>query len=127
NERPVHPDDYTDERARRLADREFNLSFTEHLPKSNRIVAGQWLNPELPELALEVDMAKSLGITVGDVMRFDVAGRQVDVTVSGLREVRWDSFEVNFFALLSPEALSGASATYISSVHIPDHIEGLKQ
>ena len=127
NDRPVHPDDYTDDRARRLADREFNLSVAEALPDSNRMVAGQWLNPEAAELALEVGMAESLGVAVGDIMRFDVAGRQVDVEVSGLREVRWDSFEVNFFALLSPVALQGASATYISSMHIPPHAEALKQ
>lgn len=126
NERPVHPDDYTDDRARRLADREFNLSVATELPASNRIVDGRWLNPEAPELALEFGMAESMRVAVGDVMRFDVAGRQVDVTVSGLREVRWDSFEVNFFALLSPVALSGASATYLTSFHVPPHAEALK-
>ena len=127
NERLVHPDDYTDERARRLADREFNLSVAEQLPSSNRISAGRWLDPNASELALEEGMAESLGVAVGDIMRFDVAGRQVDVRVSGLREVRWDSFEVNFFALLSPVALTGASATYITSLHIPSHADSVKR
>jgi len=127
NGRPVHPDDYTDERAQRLADREFNLSVAERLPDSNRMVAGRWLDPEAAELALEEGMAQSLGVGVGDVMRFDVAGRQVDVSVSGLREVRWDSFEVNFFALLSPVALTGASATYITSLHVPSAADALKR
>lgn len=126
NDRPVHPDNYTDDRARRLADREFNLSVASQLPGSNRMVAGRWLDPDAPELALEEGMAKSLGVAVGDVMRFDVAGKLVDVTVSGLREVRWDSFEVNFFALLSPAALSGASASYLTSFHVPPHAEALK-
>jgi len=127
NGRAVHPDDYTDERAQRLADREFNLSVAEHLPASNRMVAGRWLDPHAPELALEQGMAESLGIDVGDTMRFDVAGRQVDVRVSGLRDVRWDSFEVNFFALLSPVALQGASATYITSLYVPPAAETLKR
>ena len=127
NGRPVHPDDYTDERAQRLADREFNLSVAERLPDSNRMVAGRWLDPQAPELALEEGMAESLGVAVGDVLRFDVAGRQVDVSVSGLREVRWDSFEVNFFALLSPVALKGASATYITSLHVPPAADALKR
>lgn len=127
NERPVHPDDYTDERARRLADREFNLSVAEQLPASNRMVAGRWLDPAAPELALESGMAASLGVKPGDILRFDVAGRPVDVTVSGLREVRWDSFEVNFFALLSPVALRGASASYITSFHVPADADSLKR
>jgi len=127
NERPVHPDDYTDERAQRFADREFNLSVAERLPASNEIVAGRWLNPEAAELSLEEDIAASLGIEVGDILRFDVAGRPADVLVSGLRSVRWDSFEVNFFALLSPEVLRGASASYITSLHIPAASADLKR
>ncbi len=127
NGKPVHPDDYTDERAQRLADREFNLSVAEHLPSSNEMTAGRWLNPQAGELALEEGVAKSLGVRVGDVMRFDVAGRQVDVEVSGLRKVRWDSFEVNFFALLSPMALSNAPATYITSLHVPPALDTLKR
>ncbi|NLC35676.1 MAG: ABC transporter permease, partial [Alcaligenaceae bacterium] len=49
NGQPVHPDDYTDERAQRLADREFNLSVAEVLPETNAIVAGRWLDPQAPE------------------------------------------------------------------------------
>lgn len=127
NGKPVHPDDYTDERAQRLADREFNLSVARELPRSNVIVSGRWLDPQAHELALEVGIARSLNVSVGDVLRFDVAGRPVDVTVSGLRKVRWDSFEVNFFALLSPSALVGGPATYITSLHVPPAADALKQ
>ena len=119
NGRAVHPDDYSDERAQRLADREFNLSVARELPSSNEMVAGRWLNPQAAEMALEEGVAESLGVSVGDVLRFDVAGSQVDVTVSGLRAVRWDSFEVNFFALLSPQALPDATASYLTSFHLP--------
>lgn len=126
NDRPVHPDDYTEERAQRLADREFNLSVAEQLPASNVIVAGRWLDPGASEMSLEEGVAQSLRVSVGDVLRFDVAGRQVDVTVSGLRKVRWDSFEVNFFALLSPAALPDAAASYLTSLHIPPAGEALK-
>lgn len=127
NGRPVYPDDYTDERAQRLADREFNLSVAGSLPQSNVMVAGRWLDPQAGELALEEGVARSLGVAVGDVMRFDVAGREVDVSVSGLRKVRWDSFEVNFFALLSPAALAGAPATYITSLYLPSEAGALKR
>lgn len=127
NEKPVHPDDYTDERAQRLADREFNLSVASQLPASNAMVAGRWLDPQREELALEIGVADALGVAVGDVLRFDVAGRPVDVRVSGLRRVRWDSFEVNFFALLSPSALPDAPATWITSLHVPPAAEGLKR
>ena len=40
NNRPVGPDDYADDRARRLVDRDFNLSFDTRLPDGNSVVAG---------------------------------------------------------------------------------------
>src|SRR5690606_28684572 len=32
---------------------------------------------------------------------------------------KWDSFEANFFALMSPSALALAPTTYITSFHLP--------
>jgi putative ABC transport system permease protein len=52
---------------------------------------------------------------------FDVAGQPIEVEVSGLRKVNWDSFEANFFAVLSPAALADAPTTFITSIHLtPD-------
>ena len=38
---PVNPDDYVDQRTRRLAEREFNLSYASELADTARIVQGQ--------------------------------------------------------------------------------------
>lgn len=119
NQQPVSPDDYTDDRARRLVDREFNLSYTTVLPTSNEITQGRWLNPGQAEVSLESGLAKSLGIKVDDKLGFDVAGRTVEVTVTSLREVKWDSFQANFFAIMSPVALKNVPATFMTSMHVP--------
>lgn len=119
NDKPVDLDDYTSSRARRLVDREFNLSYTDTLPDSNRIVQGRWLDPAQPEVSLEQDLAETLNISVGDTLGFEVAGLPVPVKVSSLRSVDWDSFQVNFFAVMSPVALKDAPATFITSFHLP--------
>ncbi|NYT65789.1 FtsX-like permease family protein [Alcaligenaceae bacterium] len=119
NQQAVSADDYEEERARHMVQREFNLSWADQLPSSNRITQGRWLNPDQAEASLENKLAKTLGVQVGDSLTFDVAGQPVQVVVSGLREVQWDSFQVNFFALLSPAALKQAPATYITSFHLP--------
>lgn len=119
NQRPVNADDYTDDRAKRLVDREFNLSYTDTLPASNTIAQGRWLDPGKNEVSLESGLAKSLGIRLNDHLAFDVAGRSVEVTVSSVREVKWDSFQANFFAIMSPAALKDAPATFITSMHVP--------
>jgi putative ABC transport system permease protein len=119
NNKPVDLDDYTSSRARRLVDREFNLSYADTLSDSNRIVAGRWLDPALPEVSLEQDLADTLAIRVGDTLEFDVAGRPVRVAVTSLRSVDWDSFQVNFFAVMTQSALQDAPATFITSFHLP--------
>ncbi len=119
NGRPVGPDDYEEPRAKRLVDREFNLSYSDTLPASNRIEQGRWLRPGAPEVSLESGLARTLGVAVGDTLRFDVAGQQVEATVSGTRRVDWDTMRVNFFAILTPEALAGMPQSWITSFHLP--------
>jgi putative ABC transport system permease protein len=42
NGRAVRPEDYTDERAQRLIEREFNVSYSVQAPAHNQIVQGRW-------------------------------------------------------------------------------------
>lgn len=117
--RAIGPDDYEDPRAKRLVNREFNLSYGENLPAANHIEQGRWLNPDAPEVSLESGLAQSLHLSVGDVLTFDIAGQQVEVTVASTRSVDWDSMQVNFFAVLSPSALEGMPQSWITSFHLP--------
>lgn len=127
NGTPVGARSYEDERAQRMVEREFNLSYMPSLPESNTMVSGRWLDPEGSEVSLETGLAKTLAISMGDTLSFDVAGQVVHVVVTSLREVKWDSFDVNFFALMSPAVLANAPATYITSFHLPSGQLGLDQ
>lgn len=113
--------DYTNPRARRLATREFNLSYVEAMPDSNRLLRGDWWPPgdTAAVASVEQGLAETLGIALGDRLRFRVAEREFEVTVTSLREVAWDSFRVNFFVLLPPAVLDGYPATHITSFHLP--------
>jgi putative ABC transport system permease protein len=109
-----------DERARRLGEREFNLSWSEALPAGNRVVAGRWWQPGETGAgagaSLEESIAKALKLKLGDTLTYDIAGTQVSVKVTSLRKVDWDSFRVNFFALFAPGVLDPMPMTYISAV-----------
>ena len=122
NGQAVRPEDYAGARARRLVEREFNLSWAERLADDNRIVAGHWW-PEGASggngLSLEQGIAKTLNIGLGDRLRFSIAGQELTARVSSLRTVEWDSFRVNFFVLLPPGVLDHYPATYITSFHLP--------
>jgi len=125
NGRAVGPADYQDDRARRLVDREFNLSYMDRMPDHNREVAGRWLDPSAAEVSMEEGIAQTLGVKLGDTLKFDIAGNQVDVAVSGLRAVDWDSMQVNFFAILSPAVLRDMPQSWITALHLPDDKAGL--
>ncbi|MAK54855.1 MAG: ABC transporter permease, partial [Pusillimonas sp.] len=127
NNEPVDPDQFESGRARRLSEREFNLSYRDTLPDSNRVVSGQWLDPAKAEVSLEDEVAQTLGLQVGDQLQFDIAGELVDVLVTSLREVKWDSFDVNFFALMSESALADKPASYLTSFYLPPDRSGLVQ
>lgn len=122
-ERPVSAASYPeDERAQRLVEREFNLSWRASLPEDNRVVAGQWFKPEEAGQGLasvEEGLARTLGIHVGDELVFNVAGDEKALRVTSLRKLDWDSMRVNFFVIAPPGVIDRAPASYITSFHVP--------
>ncbi len=118
--RKISPDDYEDPRAKRLVDREFNLSWGDELKSDNRIVAGKFWQPgATPAYSVEVELAKRLRIELGDSLRFSIADQAVEAKVTSLREVAWDSMRVNFFVLAPSGFLSTQPATFITSFKLP--------
>lgn len=118
NGRAVSPDDYEDARARRLVEREFNLSWSDHLQRGNRIVSGRW-DPAVPSFSVEAGLARVLRIQSGDRLRFEIAGQQMEARVGSLRELEWDSMNVNFFVVATPGLLEAHPASFITSFHLP--------
>lgn len=121
NDRSVSSADYEDERARRLIDREFNLSWAQRMQADNRIAGGRWWGPGVTtrELSVETGIAETLGMELGDTLTFEVAGSRVSARVTSLRRVDWDSFNVNFFVIAAPGVLEEYPATYVTSFHLP--------
>lgn len=115
NGREVGPGKYHEERAQRLVEREFNLSHSAELPSHNEIVAGTWTNNDPNGLSVEEGLAKTLGVKLGDSLRFDVAGTTVEAKVANLRKVDWSSMRVNFFVLFPRATMPELPATYISA------------
>ncbi len=122
NERAVSAADYSDERARRLADREFNLSWAASMQKDNVLVAGAWWG-EAPQrrdqFSMEDGIARTLGVKLGDTLTFDSAGSSFSAQVTSLRKVDWDSFNVNFFVLAPPGLLDNQPVSYVTSFYLP--------
>ena len=120
NGRPVGAQDYADERARRLVEREFNLSHSPQAPEHNPIVAGRWRAHEADGISIESGLAKTLGLQLGDRLRFDIAGVARESVITSLRQVDWSSMRVNFFAIYPVAAIPDAPLSYISAFRAPE-------
>jgi putative ABC transport system permease protein len=128
NGAPVTAATYTEDRARSLAEREFNLSSMTGMPAHNSIVAGTWFAdaPGAPaEASVEEGIAKTLRLKLGDRLRFDIAGQQVEAAVTSLRKLEWGSMQVNFFVIINPAAMTDMPHTWITAFHLEPRQAGL--
>ncbi|MDN8611666.1 ABC transporter permease [Variovorax ginsengisoli] len=120
NDRPVSPDDYTEDRAKRLVDREFNLSNSAEAPPHNQITAGAWTPDAAGELSVEEGLAQTLGLKLGDTLRFDIGGQQNEARITSLRKVDWGSMHANFFVMYTVAALADVPVTYMGAFRAPE-------
>lgn len=119
NGRVVRPADFHDERAQRLAEREFNLSWSEELPPGNTVIAGRWTPAGSGgEFSVEQGLAQTLGLALGDELMFEIGGVPTSGRVTSLRKLSWDSMRVNFFVIGTPASLGAQPASYITSFHV---------
>ena len=124
NDKAITAQTYAEQRARRLVDREFNLSTMRDLPAMNRVVAGQWYDDSAPEASVEEGIAKTLGLHLGDKLAFDVAGQTVEAKVTSLRKLDWGSMRVNFFVIINPKAMADMPQTWITAFRLPEAANG---
>ncbi|MDO8459447.1 MAG: ABC transporter permease [Burkholderiaceae bacterium] len=119
NGRATTPDDYTDDRAKRLLDREFNVSFNATLPLKNDVVAGKWTDDEPGAISVEEGIATTLNLKLGDTLRFDIAGTQTESKVTSLRKVDWGSMRANFYVMYPVSRLDDVPTTYMTAYKAP--------
>ena len=124
NGKPVAPDDYVDDRAKRLVDREFNLSNAAEQPAHNKTVEGQWTTEEKGAISVEEGIAKTLGLKLGDALSFDIGGQVSSARITSLRKVDWGSMRVNFFVMYPVANVADVPVSYISAFKAPPVAKG---
>ena len=98
------------------------LSYAEAVPAGSKLVAGQWWPADYagePLVSLEAEIAKGLGLKLGDTVTVNVLGRNVTARVANLREVKWESLSLNFVLVFSPNTLQGAPHNLLATVTLP--------
>lgn len=121
NGESVKDREYPNEDGRWLANREANLSWSAQMSSSNELLQGEWWADDysgVPLASIEEEAAQNAGLTIGDTLSFTIAGQEVAAEIASIRKINWDSFQPNFFIVLSPGALDGMPTTYISAMKI---------
>jgi putative ABC transport system permease protein len=116
--------------------REYRNTYRSHLGRAETLVRGRWWDDtpgsengtrvdhgSLARLSLEVDIAESLRVGLGDTIAWDVSGVEVQSVVTSLRTVEWDRLEPNFFAILEPGVLEAAPQNILMVARISDDEE----
>jgi len=110
-----------EEQNSQFRNRAVNLSFRRALQDSETIIKGAPFSPEwngtgVPELSIETRFAERLGVKIGDVLRFDVQGTEVEGRIVNERRVRWTSFQPNFFLVFQEGVLNDAPLSYLANL-----------
>jgi putative ABC transport system permease protein len=120
NGKPIAPDDYEEDRAKRLVDREFNLSHSAQKPQKSEIVAGRWTDEEQGAISVEEGIATTLKLKLGDTLRFDIGGVQTESRITSLRKVDWGSMRANFFVMYPVSRMVDVPTTFMSAFKAPE-------
>jgi putative ABC transport system permease protein len=107
----------------RFRNRGVNLSYREKISDSEEITDGKpfsgvfdSIKQKYPEISMEYKYAQRLGVKMGDILKFDVQGVEVEGQVINFRKVKWTSFQPNFFILLQEGVLNDAPKTFITAL-----------
>jgi putative ABC transport system permease protein len=91
------------------------------LPKDNKIVAGAlWSDPAHAEVSLEEGYASDIGAHLGSTVSFNIQGVPIDLKVTSLRTVNWQTFGINFFLVVEPGVLESAPQQRLAVARLPN-------
>ncbi|MCB1521557.1 MAG: FtsX-like permease family protein [Hyphomicrobiaceae bacterium] len=98
------------------------LTYAEDVPAGSKVVAGTWWAKDYdgePLVSFEGELARQLGVGIGDLVTVNVLGRNVSARIANLREVNWESLAINFVMVFSPNTLKGAPHNLLATVTLP--------
>ncbi|MCG8510655.1 MAG: ABC transporter permease, partial [Rhodospirillales bacterium] len=70
------------------------LTYAAEPSADSDIVAGDWWPKDYsgpPQISLDAELARGFGVDLGDSLSFNILGREIDATITSLREIDWRS------------------------------------
>ncbi len=128
NHQPLDIEKLESSRAQRLAVREYVISGIENLPEQNTLITGHFppqQTSEKIEISVDQELASLLGWQLNDSVSFLINDQPIDTVITSLRQIHWESAEVNFFILFPESFIHTLPVSYITAFHWPYEDEKL--
>lgn len=106
------------------------LSYSETVPEGSNVTEGAWWAPGYsgpPLVSFEAELAGKLGLKLGDTVTVNVLGRNIEATISNLREVHWENLAINFVMVFSPNTLQAAPHNLLATIRLPHGTPGAEE
>jgi putative ABC transport system permease protein len=104
---------------------ERGLTYAEAVPPSNTVTAGRWWSKDYagePLVSVDEDLAKAIGLEVGDYLTIGVLGVERQARVAALRRIDWQSMGFNYVLVFSPNTLSDAPHNMAATIELADPV-----
>jgi putative ABC transport system permease protein len=98
------------------------LTYTDAVPGASSVVAGKWWEKGYsgpPLVSFDDELAKGLGLKLGDSVTVNILGRNIDAKIASLRKIDWESLAINFVMVFSPNTLEGAPHRAVTTLELP--------
>ena len=98
------------------------LTYTDAVPPASTLVEGTWWPKDYsgsPLVSFDAELAKGLGLKLGDTITVNILGRNVDAKIASLRKIDWESLAINFVMVFSPNTLAGAPHRALTTLELP--------
>lgn len=95
------------------------LSYATTVPENAETVAGEFWPADYsgpPLLSVHEDAMEAFALELGDTISFNILGREITGTVAHVRQLEWNTMQVNFAFLFSPEPLRSAPHGFLATV-----------
>ena len=98
------------------------LTYTDTVPAASTVVEGEWWPRDYkgpPLVSFDAELAKGLGLKLGDTVTVNILGRNVEAKIASLRKIDWESLAINFVMVFPPNTLEGAPHRMLTTLELP--------
>jgi putative ABC transport system permease protein len=103
------------------------FSFAAVLPPDAVLAQGKWWPPDYlgpPLVSFDADIGHDWGLTIGDTLTVNVLGRTFALKIANFRKIHWQSLQLNFLMVGTPDPFAGAPYTLVATAQVDPGREG---